>query len=46
VVKDIGYIKNLNIIQKAFENKTNKEIKQLLVSIANEEAKIVRSKSS
>lgn len=46
MVKDIGYIRNLNIIQKAFKNKTKKEIKQLLISIANEEVKIAKNKSS
>lgn len=45
-VEDIEYIKNLDIIRNNIKNKTEKEIEQLINSVADEEFKIIKNKSS
>lgn len=40
------HIKNLKIIKETFKNKTEKEIKQLLTSMADEETMNIKNKSS
>ncbi len=45
-MEDTEYIKNLNIMQRAFKDKNNKEIERLINFIADEEAKLIKNKSS
>ncbi|MBU5256812.1 hypothetical protein [Tissierella praeacuta] len=46
IEKDIDYIDNLNLIRELFKNKTEAEITQILISIADKEIKDIKNKSS
>ncbi|WP_236915722.1 hypothetical protein [Clostridium sp. Cult2] len=45
-MEDIEYIKNLDIIRNKIRNKKEIEIEQLINSVADEEFKIIKNKSS
>lgn len=46
IEKDIDYIDNLKLIRELFKNKTEAEITQILISIADKEIKDIKNKSS